>query len=107
VIDKMLFVTIWELNPDFDPSKLTDLAQTFMSKNLFPAEGVEMVGWYVTPEYWGVTISKSDTVEAIINEANGWRIAMPGIFIKFKIAPAMEVAQVLPMMTKLAKKIRG
>ena len=95
----MLFVTIWELNPDFDPSKLTDLAQTFMSKNLFPAEGIEVLGWYVTQEYWGVTIS-------IINEANGWRIAMPGIFKKFKTAPAMEVAQVLPLMTKLAKKIR-
>ncbi|MBY8991807.1 MAG: DUF3303 family protein [Candidatus Lokiarchaeota archaeon] len=102
----MLFVTIWELNPDFDPSKLTELAQTFMSKNLFPAEGIEVIGWYITPEYWGLTISKAESEEAIIREATGWRIAMPGIFKKFKTAPAMEVAQALPIVTKLAKKIR-
>ena len=102
----MLFVTIWELNPDFDPSKLTELAQTFMSKNLFPAEGIEVIGWYITPEYWGLTISKAESEEAIMREATGWRIAMPGIFKKFKTAPAMEVAQALPIVTKLAKKIR-
>lgn len=102
----MLFVTIWELNPDFDPSKLTELAQTFMSKKLFPAEGIEVIGWYITPEYWGLTISKAESEEAIMREATGWRIAMPGIFKKFKTAPAMEVAQALPIVTKLAKKIR-
>lgn len=90
----------------FYPRKLTELAQTFMSKKLFPAEGIEVIGWYITPEYWGLTISKAESEEAIMREATGWRIAMPGIFKKFKTAPAMEVAQALPIVTKLAKKIR-
>ena len=107
VENKMLFVTYWELNPDFDPSELADLAQTFLSKKLFPAEGVEILGWYVTPEYWGISISKAESEEAVMREASGWRIAKPGVFTKYKIAPAMEVAQVLPVVTKLAKQVKG
>lgn len=102
----MLFVTYWELNPNFDPSELSELAQTFISKKLFPAEGVEQLGWYVTTEYWGVSITKAESEEAVMNEANQWRIAKPGIFKKFKTAPAMETAKVLPLMAKLAKKIK-
>ncbi len=102
----MLFITYWELNPDFDPSELADLAKTFLTKKLFPAEGVEVIGWYVTPEYWGISITKADSEEAVMREATGWRIAKPGIFTKFNIAPAMEVAQVLPVITKLAKTVK-
>ncbi len=101
----MLFITYWELNPDFDPAELSQVAQKIISKGLYPSPGVKTIAWMITPGYWGVTISESESEDVIFNDVNMWRIAKPGIFKTVKIAPAMKIEEVLPLMFKLKKKL--
>ncbi len=62
----MLFITYWELNPDFDPSELAEIAEKLISKKHFPAEGVNQIGFFIsTSDYWGVTIEEAYTVEQL------------------------------------------
>ncbi|MFX1393063.1 MAG: DUF3303 domain-containing protein [Promethearchaeota archaeon] len=104
----MLFISYWELNPDFDPSELADMAQMILNKKLWPVEGTKEIGWYIsTGDYWGVTISEAETQEQLAKAANMWRIAKPGVFKVIKTTPAIEVTKTLPVMMKLAKQIKG
>jgi hypothetical protein len=104
----MLFISYWELNPDFDPSEMAEIAQMLMSKKLYPAEGVNDIAFHVsTSDYWGISISEAESEEAMARSTNMWRIAKPG-FIKFvKTTPAVEVAKILPVLVKLKKDVKG
>jgi hypothetical protein len=42
-----------------------------------------------------------------MNNVNAWRIAKPGIFKTFKVAPAMEARELIPKVVNLARKIKG
>ena len=75
----MFFLTYFELNNNMDPTVIADLAQKFMSKKLFPVEGIEIKSWLLTPENWGIVISEDTNEEAMFKDVNMWRIAMPGI----------------------------
>ncbi|MFX0134766.1 MAG: DUF3303 family protein [Candidatus Hodarchaeota archaeon] len=102
----MLFITYWELNPDFNPSELADIAQQILNKKLYPVEGTKEIGWYVsTGDYWGITISEADTEEQMVQGTQVWRLAKPGIFKFIKTSPAIEIAKVVPMLMKLAKQL--
>jgi hypothetical protein len=102
----MLFITYWELNENFDPSELAEIAQKIISKNLYPTEGVNQIGWYVsTSDYWGVTISEAETEEQLVKDISVWRIAKPGLFKSVKSTVAMEIAQVLPILMKIKKQL--
>lgn len=104
----MLFISYWELNTDFDPSELADIAQTLLSKNLYPVEGVNQIGWYVSAsDFWGVSIAEADSEEAMLRSANLWRIAKPGVFKSIKTTPAMELVNVVPLLVKLKEEIKG
>jgi hypothetical protein len=103
----MIYITYWELNSDFDPKDLVDLTQTAINKGLVPFEGVKQLAWYVTPDYWGISIEEAESEAAIISNVSMWRIAKPGIFKRVKTCPAMEVAKVLPLIIKIGKKIKG
>lgn len=103
----MLFLSYWELNPDFDPSKLGDLAATLLKKKLYPVEGVNQIAWYVSAtDYWGVTISESETEEQMVRDAQMWRIAMPGVFKSIKTTPGIDIVKLLPILSKLAKEVK-
>lgn len=102
----MLFVTYYELNDNLDPTLIGELVQKFMSKKLFPTEGVKIITWLLTPENWGIVISEDDSEEAMFKDVNMWRIAMPGIFKTIKAAVAMEAAKVVPLLLKLSKEIK-
>jgi len=104
----MLFITYWEINPDFDPAELAEIAQELMSKKVYPAEGIKELGFYMsTSDYWGIGIDEADSEEALARNVNMWRISKPG-FIKFiKSTPAMEVIKILPVLVKLKKQIKG
>lgn len=41
-----------------------------------------------------------------MNNVNAWRIAKPGIFKSYKIKPAMQAVELLPLVVQLAKKVR-
>jgi hypothetical protein len=104
----MLFISYWELNADFDPSELADIAQMLLSKNLYPVEGVNQIGWYVSAsDFWGVSISEADSEEAMLRGTNLWRIAKPGIFKSIKTTPAMELANTIPLLVKLKEEIKS
>ena len=101
------FIAYFELNPDFDPSDLAELGLDLLKKKIYPAEGVETIAWYLSPGLWGTAISKAESVEALMNNVNAWRIAKPGIFKSYKIEPAMETRELIPVVVKLAKKVKG
>ena len=102
----MFFLTYYELNDNMDPTIIADLAQKFMSKKLFPTEGVKIITWLVTTENWGIVISEDNTEEAMFKDVNMWRIAMPGIFKTINSAVAMEAAKLIPLLLKLSKDIK-
>ena len=104
----MIFITYWEINPDFDPAELAEIAQELMRKKVYPAEGIKELAFYIsTSDYWGIGIDEADSEEALAKNVNMWRIAKPG-FIKFiKSTPAMEVVKLLPVLVKLKKQIKG
>ena len=103
----MFFLTYFELNNNMDPTVIADLAQKFMSKKLFPVEGIEIKSWLLTPENWGIVISEDTNEEAMFKDVNMWRIAMPGIFKSIKSAVAMEAVKLIPVLLKLSKDIKG
>jgi hypothetical protein len=104
----MIFISYWELNPDFDPSELAGVAQTLISKKLWPVEGMKEIAWYVsTSDFWGITIVEAESEEQMVEMAAMWRIAKPGIFKLIKNTPAMEIVKIVPVLMKLAKKIKG
>ena len=102
----MLFISYWELNPDFDPSEMAEIAQKLISKQLYPAKGVKQIGWYVsTSDYWGISIDEADSEEELAINSQMWRIAKPG-FIKFmRTSPAMEAIKILPVLMKLKRHL--
>jgi len=102
----MLFITYWELNPDFDPSELAEIAQKLMSKKLYPVEGVKELGFYIsTSDFWGITIEEAENEEQLVKSANIWRLAKPGYIKVMKTSPAMDVVKILPLMMKLKKQL--
>ena len=104
----MLFISYWELNQDFDPSELAEMAQMVLSKKLFPVEGTKLIGWYMsTGDYWGITISEAENEEQMVKGTQVWRMAKPGLFKFSKTSPAIDTAKVLPMVIKLKKQLEG
>lgn len=104
----MLFITYWELNPDFDPSELAEIAQTLMSKKLYPVEGVKQIGFYVsTSDYWGITIEEAQNEEQMAKGSMMWRLAKPGYIKVMKTTPAMDATKIIPLVMKLKKEIKG
>ncbi|MFW9950880.1 MAG: DUF3303 domain-containing protein [Candidatus Thorarchaeota archaeon] len=104
----MLFITYWELNPDFDPADLAEIAQTLMSKKLYPVEGVKQIGFYVsTSDFWGITIEEAQNEEQMAKGSMMWRLAKPGYIRVMKTTPAMDATKIIPLVMKLKKEIKG
>ena len=104
----MIFITYWELNPEFDPAELAEIAQELISKKVYPAEGVKQIAFYISvSDYWGIGIDEADSEEALAKNVNMWRISKPGFIRSIKTTPAMEVVKLLPVMVKLKKQIKG
>ncbi|MFX0000124.1 MAG: DUF3303 domain-containing protein [Candidatus Hodarchaeota archaeon] len=104
----MLFLTYWELNPEFDPSELAEIAQKLMSKKLYPVEGVNQIGFYVsTSDYWGITIEEAQNEEQLAKGSMMWRLAKPGYITVMKTTPAMDAIKIIPLVIKLKKEIEG
>jgi len=61
----------------------------------------------MTPGNWGISVSEAESVEALMNNVHAWRIAKPGIFKFYKIEPAMDTKELIPIGIKLAKRVKG
>ena len=104
----MLFLSYWELNQDFDPSELAEIAQRLISKKLYTIQGVKQIGFYVsTSDYWGITIEEADNEEQLVKGSMIWRLAKPGYITVMKTTPAMDVIKVLPLVMKLKKQLES
>ena len=76
----MIFITYWELNPDFDPSDLAGVAQTLISKKIWPVEGTKEIAWYVSvSDYWGITILEAETEEQLKPVARKYKTYLYGM----------------------------
>ena len=81
---------------------------TTSCKKLYPTEGVNQIGWYVsTGDFWGITITEAESEEQLVKDTNVWRMAKPGLFKFIKTSPAMELAKALPILIKLKKQLEG
>ena len=70
-------------------------------------EGTKEIAWYVsTTDYWGITIVEAESEEQMTEIVGMWRIAKPGIFKLVKATPAMEIVKIVPILMKLARKIK-
>jgi hypothetical protein len=102
----MLFITYWELNPDFDPSELAEIAQKLMSKKLYPVEGVNQIGFYIsTSDYWGITIEEAENEEQMVKGSMIWRLAKPGYIKVMRTTPAVDATKMIQMVIKLKKQM--
>ena len=102
----MLFISYWELNPDFDPSELAEIAQKLISKKLYPAEGVKQIGFYMsTSDMWGITIEEAENEEQMARGSMVWRLAKPGYIKVMKTTPAMDATKMIPLVMKLKKEM--
>ena len=101
----MLELAYFELNPDFNPADLGDIAADLMNANAWPTEGVNLLGWWITPDLWGVAVVEVDSAEAAMKDANVWQIKKPGIYKTFRTAIAMETMNVPALMAQLKEKL--
>ncbi len=102
----MIFISYWELNPDFDPSEMAEIAQKLISKQLYPAKGVKQIAWYVsTSDYWGISIDEAENEEDLARNSQMWRIAKPGFIKYMRTSPAMETTKILPVLMKLKRQL--
>ncbi|UCG00626.1 MAG: hypothetical protein JSW11_13530 [Candidatus Heimdallarchaeota archaeon] len=100
---KMLYLVYWELNEEISSA---DIARTGIKLNeLEEIEGAEVVSWIVTPDNWGISLLKVESVEAAFKTVARWRIALPGLFKCWKGALAMEVEQAIPLAVSEAELI--
>lgn len=103
----MLFLSYFELNQEFDPSEMADVAQVLISKKLYPTEGVKQISFIMSAtDLWGISIDEADSEEALARNTNMWRIAKPGFIKYIKMTPALDVAKMIPAMIKLKKQIK-
>jgi len=95
----MLFLSYWELNENITPKELAELAAELMEKNLWPVEGTEILGFYVTTDVpiWGITIEKAEDVETLLKGAAVWTNTKPGVFKVLKVSPAMTAEDAIPV----------
>ena len=99
----MLYLNYWELNEKIDPVELGKLGMKMAE--LSDIEGVETLSWVITPDFWGMSLLKVENEEAAFRMVTRWRVAMPGIFKKWKAALAMEVAESIPIVMSVAKEL--
>ena len=96
----MLFVAYWEINPNLEPKKIAEAAAKVLEKEEFPVKGIKTIGWYITREYWGVTIFETENAEPMFKDSILWRKAVPGIFANIKVTPAMKTQDIIPLILK-------
>ena len=101
----MLFVVYYELDPSIDPAAIIDAFQKIQEANI-EAEKWDVKSWYITPEYWGIAVVDTDSAEDIAQNANSWRVALPGMFKTYNVAPALDVETYVPIAAKLVRKIK-
>ena len=100
----MLFLSYWELNETFSPKDIVKVGAELLEKNLWPVEGVKILGWYVaTGEVptWGVTIEEAESVEQVLKGVAVWTNAKSGLFKVVRVSPAMTAEDAMRVVMEM------
>jgi len=101
----MLFVVYYEFNPNLDPADMLTAYQKIQEAEV-ELEKWETKGWYITPEDWGVALVETDSVDDMLKNIYQWKLALPGFFTKYNVAPVAEVEQTVPILAKMMRKFK-
>jgi len=99
----VLFLSYWELNENITPKDIVELAAKLMEKNVWPAEGTEVLGFYVTTDVpiWGITIEEAESVESILKGAAVFTNEKPGFFKVLRVSPAMTAEDAMRIVAEM------
>lgn len=103
----MLFVSYWKLNQDMPLGDLVKARDTLMVQKLFPARGLTVHQFVITPSHWGVTIFSADKAEDVVNAFAQWRSTYPGFFESVSVEPAMAVVEAFPLLGEALSRVQG
>ena len=103
----MLVMMYWELNEDMPSEERLEIAGGLMQSGMFPPEGANVVGWWGTPDNWGILLVEAENEAAAFDSLNMWRTAGAGFFTFTKSAPAMKIEDSVAHGIELMKKMAG
>ena len=103
----MLCMMYWELNEDMPTEERLGIAGQLMESGMFPPEGANVVGWWGTPDNWGILLVEAEDEAAAFDSLNTWRMAGAGFFTFTKTAPAMKIEDSLAHGVEQLKKFAG
>jgi hypothetical protein len=101
----MLFLTYWEWSEKMTIGERLQLAGKLVQQGSFPPEGVKIVGRYLTPDGWGITLIEAESAAAVNAAMMQWR-ALEGDYFKVtRTAPAMPVEEAIPQLQKILNEV--
>jgi hypothetical protein len=89
----MLFVTFFELRPSLGYKKIAEVTSKFLKTRERDPNfgGIKIINMLLTPGGKGVTIVETDKEENLHRFYIEWENALPGIFERYEIYPAVTV----------------
>ena len=102
----MLFLCYWELNENVAVIDHLKVGKMLNEAGLFPPPGIEILGFHITPDYWGVTLFKAESAEAAFANMALWRTAGTGFFKSVKISPALTVPDASALGAKIFQSVQ-
>ncbi|MEZ4299021.1 MAG: DUF3303 family protein [Polyangiaceae bacterium] len=103
----MLFLVDWKLNENISSEERLRVIRRLTSTGIFPASGVTVVRWDVTPDARGITILEAASAEDVVLAVDTWRAAIPGFFKRTRTSPLVAVADIVPYEEALAQAVKG
>ncbi len=99
-------IAFWKLNPSISPDEIAKIAARILEKGLYPAEGVEILGWYICPGGKGVTIAESKSIDPtrVFKDWLVWVQEKTGFFEYYEILPAVSAQEAIQMVLAKPKK---
>lgn len=103
----MLFLVHWELNENIALEERLRTTRRLTATGLFPAKGVQVLRWDVTPDAWGIALLAANSAADVIVAVETWRAALPGFFRSTRTAPVVPVEDMLPLQEALVQSVGG
>lgn len=103
----MLFLVYWELNESTATEQRLQAAQKLQTSGLFPPKNAKVLRWDMTPDLWGVLTLEAENTAEVFRAVDVWRASVPGFFKMLRVAPAMTVAEVIPLTAETVKAVKA
>jgi len=73
---------------------------------LFPPSAIGILGYHLTPDYWGVTVFEAESAEAAFTVINIWRTTGTGFFKSVKMSLALTVHDSSALHAKMFQSVQ-